>query len=78
MPRPKKEKEEIVCEICGKVSDRQLYSINMETISGRAGWHLPFNPILHGCATCAGSLNVYIRAWYEENNHTNKNSKFVK
>lgn len=44
MARPKKEVEIPKCPICGEEMPYEAISCNFEQLSGRAEWHMSFNP----------------------------------
>lgn len=75
MARPKKVNEYQACPICGSAMP-VVYSCNIEVFSGRAGWHLNFNPRINMCSNCSNELLKSINSWYKKQNKTGLNDKF--
>lgn len=75
MPRTKKEIEYPACPICGNPMITE-YPINMETFTGRAGWHLDFNPRFSMCHDCSEELLIYINKWFKKCDKVHTLKKF--
>ncbi len=78
MARPKKEKEAAFCPICGKeMLGGDPIKLNLEQLSGRAGYHFSFETRMEMCPECSSSLITYLERWFKANDKTHKYKKFV-
>lgn len=54
------------CPICGSVVEDygDLNKCNFEIMTGRAGWHMSFQPRMEMCGECSDKLLTYIEKWF--------------
>lgn len=65
-----KKKEPNKCPICGKEVKTDNFRCNFEQMTGRAGWHLTFQPKVEMCDECSRKLLDYIERWFKVCNKT--------
>ncbi|NLF83329.1 MAG: hypothetical protein GX568_05025 [Candidatus Gastranaerophilales bacterium] len=65
----------LTCPVCGN-SCNMLYITDFQYYSGRAGWHMDFEPKQKMCQQCSDSLLDYLHKWFTQNNKTNEYKKF--
>ena len=73
----KKNKEPVLCPICGKEMVGDPYQCNFEQMVGAAGWHLPLQPRMNMCHECSQNLLNYVERWFKTCNKTNIYKKFA-
>lgn len=73
----KKNKEPVLCPICGKEMVGDPYQCNFEQMVGRACWHLSFQPRMNMCHECSQNLLSYVERWFKTCNKTNIYKKFA-
>ena len=77
MARPKKEKVVVLCPICGKeMVGGDPIKLNLEQLTGRAGYHFSFASRMEMCPECSSSLINYLERWFKANDKTHKYKKF--
>lgn len=76
MARTKREKEVILCGLCGEEIIGEPYKMDMQNISGRAKYHFQFSDKMFVCGECSGSFIEACNVWFSKRNKTNTYAKF--